>query len=94
MTNFKIPHALAVHSAWISHAVMAAGAVYLYLSGKIDSTAFAAIIATLGAAWAGVAGALISVAKGKPVPVATGSTDAPGTPSAPAVATPLPGPPA
>ena len=88
MITQKIPHALAVHAAWISHAAILGAAFYLYYTGKIDGTAFAAIVATLGAAWAGVAGALISVAKAKPVTVAAGGSDAPGTSATPAAAVP------
>jgi hypothetical protein len=62
---------------------MVAGAVALYLGGKIDSTAFAAVMAGFGAGWSGVAGALITVRKSQAVTLSTGVNGAPNASAAP-----------
>lgn len=87
----RIPHTLAVHSAWISHAVLVGGAVYLYVSGKISEAAMVGIVTGVGGAWAGVIGALKLSGPGQPVTHPAGGQPAPGvtvtpaeTPTAPA----------
>jgi hypothetical protein len=62
---------------------MAGGAVVLYTTGKIDSTVFAAIMATFGAGWSGVAGTLIAAKRSQAVTPSAGATTAPSVLAAP-----------
>jgi hypothetical protein len=83
MTTHRIPHNLLVVGTTISHAVMIGGAIALYLAGKIDATAFVAIMAAFGGAWSGVAGALISTRQATPSTAPGGTDPAPGVSAAP-----------
>ncbi len=87
MPNIKLPHALTVHATWISHAAIAAGVIYLYWTGKIDSTALAATLATLGAFWSGVGGALVTAKRSGAVTSPASTTGAPSASPTPATPT-------
>lgn len=88
MKQHLVPHNLLVYATSASHAAMIAGAIALYATGRIDSTAFAAILATFGAAWSGVAGALITVRRSRPSTVVDTGAPAPGATAAPTTYTP------
>jgi hypothetical protein len=60
---------LLVISNVIGHAVAGAGIVYLMVTGKIDPTAGAAILAGLGGFWSGVGTALKTAGNGTAVTV-------------------------
>jgi hypothetical protein len=62
-TPHKIPHQFLIWATGATHAVMVAGAVALYLTGKIDAATFTAIMAGFGGAYATAAGLLVK-AKG------------------------------
>jgi len=83
MTTPRIPHNLSIALNVISHGAIFVGAIVLYLGGKIDSTAFAAIMAAGGALWSGVAGVLISTRQTQPSTAPGGSDPAPGATAAP-----------
>jgi hypothetical protein len=84
MPTYKIPHNLLVVATTVSHAVMVAGAIALYFAGKIDSTAFLAIMTGFGGAYSGAAGALIAVKGSKAVTSPAGGTTPPSATAAPA----------
>ena len=84
MPNFKIPHNLAVWGAAFSHAVMVAGAVVLFLAGKIDTPTFAAIMAGFGGAYSGVGAVLITAKGSQAVTPSQATTTVPSTAPAPA----------
>lgn len=90
MTQFRIPHSLLVYATSISHVLMVAGAIALYAAGKIDATAFAAIMAAFGAGWSGVAGALITVRRSMPSASAGTGAPAPTSSAAPEHSTATP----
>lgn len=83
MTTHRIPHNLLLTGTTISHVVMVVGAIVLYCTGKIDATAFAAIMAAFGGAWSGVAGALITTRQATPSTAPGGTIPAPGVSAAP-----------
>lgn len=85
MTPHKVPHSLLVYATTVSHVAMIGGAIALYLLGKIDGAALAAILGLFGAAWSGVAGALISVRGSTPSADPNTGAPAPGASAAPTV---------
>jgi hypothetical protein len=87
MPTHRIPHNILAFATASSHALMIGGAIALYLTGRISTTAFAAIMAAFGAGWSGVAGTLISTRSVTPSTAPGGSASAPGasvTPDNPA----------
>lgn len=90
MPTHRVPHNLLVVATTTSHLAMIGGAIALYVGGKIDSTAFAAIMAGFGAGWSGVAGALITTRQTQPSTAPGGTDPAPGVTAAPFTQTATP----